>query len=272
MQSANIFNKSSLDISCLSNKKSKILSIISPLTFAMSSYNKFSLYGSKLLSNSVINICLFSSLAISLSMSFSLYVSAILSIVSETLFNLSIVSLLFVKVLSLLTGKNFEVPTNSSISIFTDFGIASNAIDATSISLKRINSTVYPLETYAKTMFPTQNPSITPIFPNLFNKPAIIPEIAYAAIIIGSEPVIIPKVTPIVTPEVAPINIPFFHPNTKTINMLNIFLKDNPNIAKSPKQLTAIATRRLVPITSSIEKALFSLKSSKTGIEFINIL
>ena len=43
---------------------------------------------------------------------------------------------------------------------------------------------------------------------------------------------IIPNVTPIVTPDVAPTNTPFFHPNTRTIKILNIFLIENPNIDK----------------------------------------
>ena len=71
-------------------------------------------------------------------------------------------------------------------------------------------------------------PTITPILPNLFSIPAIIPDIAYAATIIGSDAVITPKVTPIVTPAVVPISIPFFQPNNKTINMLKIFVIENP--------------------------------------------
>ena len=120
--------------------------------------------------------------------------------------------------------------------------------------------------------FPIQNPTITPIFPNLFNIPSTIPEIAYAAIIIGYPPVIIPRATPIVTPEVAPTSIPFFQPNTRTINILNIFLIENPSIDKSEKALTAIASRRLVPITSSIEKAFFCPKFSTTEMQFVKIL
>ena len=73
-------------------------------------------------------------------------------------------------------GNNLEVlPINSSISICIVFGIASKPIDAIKISLKCISSTVYPFETYAKTTFPMQKPTITPIFPNLFKIPAIIP-------------------------------------------------------------------------------------------------
>ena len=74
------------------------------------------------------------------------------------------------------------------------------------------------------------NPKITPILPNLFNIPAIIPEIAKAATKMGSASAIIPRVTPIVTPEVVPTNIPFFHPNTSTIKIHKIFLIENPNI------------------------------------------
>ena len=88
----------------------------------------------------------------------------------------------------------------------------------------------------------------------------------------GSPPVIIPNVTPIVTPEVAPTKTPFFHPNTRTINILNIFLIENPNIDTSANALTAIANRRLVPITSSIENTCFCPNSSITVIEFENIL
>ena len=40
---------------------------------------------------------------------------------------------------------------------------------------------------------PAAEPAITPILPNLFNNPAINPDTAYAAIIIGSVPVTIPK-------------------------------------------------------------------------------
>ena len=239
----------------------------------MSSYNKLSLYGSKLFNNSFINICLFSSLASNEYSSFSLaYEFAIFFIVSETLFNFSAVSFSFVKVLALDTGKNFEFPINSSISIFIFFGIINNIIDANNISLKYIISTVYPFDAYAKITFPIQKPIITPIFPNLFNIPAIIPEIAYAAIIIGSPPVNIPNVTPIVTPEVVPTNIPFFHPKIITINMLRTFLIEKPKTEKSEKALTAIANNRLVPITSSIEKALSVPKLSIAEIEFTNIL
>lgn len=75
-----------------------------------------------------------------------------------------------------------------------------------------------------------------------------------------------------VTPAVVPTNIPFFQPKTITISMLKIFLIPNPKTVSSPKQLTAIAISKLVPITSSIEKALFSLKSCNTIKELTNIL
>ena len=170
------------------------------------------------------------------------------------------------------TGKNLEFPINSSKSICNVFGTANNPIEAIKISLKCINSIVYPLDTYAKITFPKANPIITPNFPNLFNIPAIIPDIAYAAIIIGSDPVIIPNVTPIVTPDVVPTNTPFFQPNIITINILNIFLIPNPNMFKSPNAPTEIASKRLAPITSSIEKALFLLKSCNTTIALTKIL
>ena len=82
----------------------------------------------------------------------------------------------------------------------------------------------------------------------------------------------IPNATPIVTPDVAPTSIPFFQPNTSTIKILNIFLIENPKIVKSENALTAIANKRLVPITYSIEKAFFSPIFSITEIEFVNIL
>ena len=54
--------------------------------------------------------------------------------------------------------------------------------------------------------------------------------------------------------------------------MLSMFRIENPKIDKSAKALAAIANRRLVPITSSIEKAFFSPIFSITEIEFANIL
>ena len=191
---------------------------------------------------------------------------------SETLFNLSAVSLLLFSALSGNTGNSFEFPTNSFIFICTDFGTASNPIDAINISLKCINSTVYPFDAYAKTIFPKQNPTITPGFPNLFNIPAIIPEIAYAATITGSDDVITPSVTPIVTPAVVPTNTPFFQPNIRTINILKIFLIENPKTLKFPNAPTDIANIRLAPKISSIENAFASKKSLNTIIEFTNIL
>ena len=240
----------------------------------MSSYSILSLYGSKLFNNSVINISLFFSfISTSLASSiFPLYDVAISFIASDTCVKFSATSLLLFNAPFGVTGKNFEFPINSSKSIWKFFGNNSNPIDATNISLKYISSTVYPFETYASSTFPNANPIITPIFPSLLNIPASIPDIAYAAIIIGSDPVITPKVTPIVTPEVVPTKIPFFHPNAITINMLNMFLILNPTMLKSPNAPTEIASNRLAPINSSIENAFFSLKSCNTTTEFTNIL
>ena len=109
-------------------------------------------------------------------------------------------------------------------------------------------------------MFPKQKPTITPIFPNLFNIPATIPDIANAATVIGSEDVITPNVTPIVTPAVVPTKTPFFQPNNSTIKMLIIFLIEKLNTLNSPNELTAIAKSKLAPNTSSIENAFFSFK------------
>ena len=93
----------------------------------------------------------------------------------------------------------------------------------------------------------------------MFNIPAIIPEIAYAATTEGSLLAIIPSVTPIVTPAVVPISIPFFHPSTNTIKIESIFLIQNPNILISPSAHKEIDTSKLAPKTSSIENAIFSL-------------
>ena len=117
------------------------------------------------------------------------------------------------------------------------------------------------IDAYNKIAFPNKNPIITPILPNLFNIPAIIPEIAYTATTAGSFCAIIPNVTPIVTPAVVPTNTPFFHPNINTIKILNIFLIDNPNIPISPNADIAIDINKLAPITSSIENARFSVIS-----------
>ena len=113
---------------------------------------------------------------------------------------------------------------------------------------------------------------MTPILPNLLSKPAINPEIAYAAIITGSVPVIIPSTAPIVIPPVAPTSIPFFHPNTSTINILSMFFIEKPKISSASKAVTVIANNKLVPITSSIVKALFVPKSMISVIELANIL
>ena len=58
----------------------------------------------------------------------------------------------------------------------------------------------------------------------------------------------------------------------KTINILKIFLIDNPNIPMSPKAEIAIDINKLAPITSSIANALFSVMSCITINEFTNIL
>ena len=50
-----------------------------------------------------------------------------------------------------MSGKNFEFPINSSKLIEKLLGIANNPIEAINISLKCINSTVYPFATYANT-------------------------------------------------------------------------------------------------------------------------
>ena len=158
------------------------------------------------------------------------------------------------------------------MSIPTHFGIASSPNDAINASLNTTKSVAVPFDAYSKMPFPARNPTITPIFPNLFSSPAIIPEIAYTATTIGSLCAIIPNVTPIVTPAVAPTNTPFFHPSINTISILKIFRIDNPNIEKSPNAEKAIETNRLAPITSSIENAFFSVISCITTNEFTNIL
>ena len=63
----------------------------------------------------------------------------------------------------------------SAISIFTFLGINSNPNDAINISLIVIIAIVFPFATYVSIAFPRQNPTITPIFPNLFSIPANIP-------------------------------------------------------------------------------------------------
>ena len=115
-------------------------------------------------------------------------------------------------------------------------------------------------------------PAITPIFPNLLSKPAIIPEIAYPATRIGSLCEIIPNVTPIVTPAVVPTRTPCLQPSNKTIKIHKIFLIDNPNIEKSPNAEIAIEINKQAPITSSIENACLSVIPCITDNEFTNIL
>ena len=188
------------------------------------------------------------------------------------MFKRNIASLLSSKTLPVVSGNNFVFPYKSSISIFTFLGTASNPNEAIKISCICIIEDVFPFVTYVSRTFPNINPIITPIFPSLLNIPAIIPESAYVAIIIGSPLDIIPITLPIVTPAVAPTNIPFFQPNISTINMHNMFLMLNPKAYSEPKLLTAIAIRRLAPIISSIVYALFSPIFSITDIEFTNIL
>ena len=119
---------------------------------------------------------------------------------------------------------------------------------------------------------PNKNPIITPIFPILFNNPAIIPEIANAAICTGSPFWIIAITTPIVTPDVAPTKIPFCQPNINTTNTLKIFLIENPNMLISLNAAIAIAINKLVPISSSIANAFLVFESFITEIELLKIL
>ena len=114
-----------------------------------------------------------------------------------------------------------------------------------------------PFVTYVSIAFPTQNPIITPIFPNLFKIPAIIPDIAYEATNTGLVEFIIPNTIPIVIPAVPPTNIPFFQPRNNTSIMLNIFVIESPNMYNLLKAHKAIDIAKLAPITSSIEKAFF---------------
>ena len=176
------------------------------------------------------------------------------------------------KLLPVDSGNSLVLPYKSSILIFSFLGIASNPKQAIKISCIVIIGTVFPLATYVRITLPAIKPTTTPILPNLFKIPATKPEIAYAAIIIGSVPLIIPNTTPIVIPPVAPTNIPFFQPSTSTIKILKIFLILKPNMLKSPKAHTAIDKSKLVPITSSIVKAFLFLNSFIIIIEFANIL
>ena len=57
-------------------------------------------------------------------------------------------------------------------------GTTNKAIPAISISLNKIRFVINPFATYESNTFPNTNPHTTPIFPNLFNIPAIIPHIA----------------------------------------------------------------------------------------------
>ena len=238
--------------------------------FVISSYNIFSSSPSKLFNNSVINACLF--LKYIFVSFFSWYVLAISFMVSDTIFSWSIVSLLCSNPLLLYSGNILSVLTSSSIFMPAHFGIASNPSDAINASFITTKSFAVPFVAYNNIPFPIRNPAITPIFPNLFSNPATIPESAYIATTIGSFWAIIPNVTPIVTPAVAPTKTPFFHPKISTINMLKIFLIDNPNIEKSPSAEKAMETNKLAPITSSIENASFSIISCITINEFTNIL
>ena len=193
-------------------------------------------------------------------------------IVSDILFSLNIVSLFSSKPLSALSGNSFVLPTKSSILISIFLGIIKSPNEAINISWNTIRSTVFPFAAYAKITFPSVNPAITPSLPSLFKSPAINPDIAYAAIIIGSVPVIIPSTTPIVIPPVAPTSMPFFQPSTKTINILKIFFNEKPKMFKLPNAVIVIASKRLVPVTSSIVNALLFPKSIIIVIEFVKIL
>ena len=75
-----------------------------------------------------------------------------------------------------------------------------------------------------------------------------------------------------VIPVVAPTKIPFFHPNTSTIKILNMVFNSNPKIANSRKLVAQIAIKILAPITSSIANAFLCPNSLITINEFANIL
>lgn len=66
-----------------------------------------------------------------------------------------------------------------------------------------------------------------------------------------------PSTIPIVIPPVAPTNIPCFQPKNNTNIILKILLIDNPKTFNPFNEYTAIDTRRLAPITSSIVNACF---------------
>ena len=66
--------------------------------------------------------------------------------------------------------------------------------------------------------------------------------------------------------------MPFFQPKTITINMLSTFFISMPHTLSSPNAVTAIASNRLAPISSSIENALLAVIFCTTTNEFTNIL
>ena len=174
--------------------------------------------------------------------------------------------------LSFPTGKYFVFPIISCISIFIFLGTNNKPNEAINISFKCIIATVFPFEIYVYIIFPIKKPTITPILPNLFNSPAIMPDNAKHANSIGSPSAIIPNTTPIVIPAVPPTNIPFFQPNINTSNIHNIFLIEKPKIDKFPNAQKAIDSNKLAPITSSTVKTFFKPASFITIIEFTNIL
>ena len=244
----------------------------------MSSYNRFSSLPSKLLYNSSSNSswlafsCFSSSSSVTIVAAAFSYSLAIAEIVLDMFVSLFIVSLFSSKVLVVVSGSILVFPTKSLISILYDFGIARSPRAAINISWNFITSTVFPFATYDNTTFPIMNPTITPTLPSLFNRPAIIPDIAYAANITGCWPDNIPTTVPIVIPVVPPTSTPFFQPITSTIRMHNIFLIEKPNMLKFPKQFTANASIKLAPITSSIENTFFIFISLNTINEFTKTL
>ena len=135
-----------------------------------------------------------------------------------------------------------------------------------------MTATVFPLYMYVSNAFPNINPIITPIFPNLFNIPAIIPERANDAISIGSAFPIIPITVPIVIPAVAPTIIPFFHPNTNIIMIINTCPTFRPKSVTLLIASNATDTIRAAPIISSIENASFIPHSLITINDSENIL
>ena len=66
-------------------------------------------------------------------------------------------------------GSNLVFPTISSISISIFLGKSNRPKEAINISFIVIIGTVFPFATYVRIALPKQNPTITPILPNLFN-------------------------------------------------------------------------------------------------------